>query len=192
MAPLEYHKESDFPSVTEVLAPYSGYDQIPPWHIEKAAERGTIVHAHSAAIALGRWAPPPRDEYRGYVESVRLWIEAFVDEVLLVEEELEDPELCYCGHPDLIVRSKKLGGVILPDLKTPAVFHRKVWGAQLTAYQNLAKKDPRFDHLPPIDRIGSLRLNVEGKMARFDELTDNRVAYWAAFYGALIAHRFFM
>ena len=190
MRPHEYHKESDFPSVTEVLSPYSGYDKIPPWHLEKAAERGTIVHAHCAAFALGKWAPTPREEYRGYVQSGIRWIEEYVDEVLLAEEELEDPELCYCGHPDLIVRSRKLGGVILPDLKTPVALHRKIWGAQVVAYERLAKADPRYD-LPDIDRVGSLRLDAQGKMARFDDLTGNRVAYWAAFYGALMALRFF-
>lgn len=183
-------KQSNYPSVTEVLSPYSGYDQIPPWHLEKAAERGTIVHAHCAAIALGQWAPSPKEEYAGYVQSARLWFDAFVDEVLFVEEELVDSELCYCGHPDLIVRSHKLGGVILPDYKTPVNVHRKIWGAQLAGYENLAKKDPRFD-LPPIDRLGSLRLDKEGKLAKFDEFTENKIACWAAFYGALIAHRFF-
>ena len=191
MCPQKYHKESKLPSVTEVLSPYSGYDKIPPWNLEKAAERGTIVHAHCAAIALGRWAPPPKEEYRGYVQSGRLWIEAYVDEALLVEEELEDPVLGYCGHPDLIIRSKKLGGVILPDLKTPVQLHRKVWGSQLAAYERLASADPRFS-LPPIDRFGSLRLHADGRMARLDDFPDNRVAYWAAFYGALIAHRFFI
>ncbi|MBW2596741.1 MAG: hypothetical protein JRC93_12390 [Deltaproteobacteria bacterium] len=189
--PQEYSKQSEYPSVTEVLSPYSGYDQIPPWNLEKAAERGTIVHAHCAAIALGRWTPSPKDEYQGYVTSGRLWLEAYMDEPLLVEEELEDPELGYCGHPDLIIRSEKLGGVIMPDLKTPVQLHRKVWGAQLTGYENLAKKDTRFS-LPEIDRLGSLRLYEDGRMAKFDDFTDNRVAYWAAFYGALIAHRFFM
>jgi len=184
-------KQSEYPSVTEVLSPYSGYDTIPPWHLEKAAERGTIVHAHCAAIALGQWTPTPKEEYRGYIQSARLWFDAFVDEILLVEEELMDPELCYCGHPDLIVRSQKLGGVILPDFKTPVNVHRKIWGAQLTAYENLARKDFRFT-LPPINRLGSLRLNKDGAMAKFDEFTENRVACWAAFYGALMAHRFFI
>lgn len=187
MSRQEYTKVSRFPSVTKILSPYSGYDQIPPWHLEKAAERGTTVHAHCAAIALGEWAPPPKEELRGYVQSARLWLDAFMDEPLSVEEELEEPELEYCGHPDLVIRSVKLGGNILIDWKTPVAVHRKVWGAQLAAYNNLIEKSRGI----VIHRLGSLRLDVRGGIAKFDEFTANRVSYWSAFFGALIAHRFF-
>lgn len=180
-----YSKESEYPSVTEILSPYSGYDQIPPAVLEAAAERGTLVHSHCEAIAKDIWAPAPKIELRGYVQSFQKWFDLFVDEVLLVEVELEDHDLGYCGHPDLAVRSSSLGGKLLLDLKTPEQLHRKIWGSQLSGYERLVR--PRFK----VDRIGSLRLRKDGKMARFDEFTDNRVSYFAAFYGALIAHKFF-
>jgi len=182
-----YIKHSKFPSVTQVLAPYSGYDKIPPWHLEKASERGTIVHDHLAAYALGQWTPNPKPEYAGYVDSARKWLDMFMDEVVLSEAELEDEVLGYCGHPDLIIKSRKLGGVILIDYKTPAVVHRKVWGAQLAAYEKLATANG----YPAVDRFGSLRLNADGRLAKFDEFTDNRIAFWSAFFAALCAHRFF-
>ena len=60
----------------------------------------------------------------------------------------------------------------------------------MAGYENLLKEDPKYK-IPKVDRIGALRLSPEGKIARFDEFTENRIAYWAAFYGALIAHNFF-
>lgn len=181
---------SKYPSVTEILAPYSGYDRVPPHLLDAASARGSLVHAHCAAIAKEEWAPAPRQEARGYIVSFQKWFDAFVDKVLFVEGELEDPELGYCGHPDLIVKSRKLGGVILPDLKTPAGV-KKVWGSQLAGYENLSRKDKRIS-LPPIDRLGSLRLDKDGAMAKFDEFTENLLAYFGAFYAALAAHKFFM
>ena len=182
-----YTKKSKHPSVTHILSPYSGYDRIHPMHLGKAAERGTIVHSHCASIALGEWRPSPIPEYRGYVKSFRQWFDVYVDDALLVEAELEDNELGYCGHPDLVVQSEKLGGVILIDLKTPVSVHRKVWGAQLVAYQRMIEKAEGI----VCQRIGSLRLKKDGAMAVFDDFTGNAVACWAAFYGALIATKFF-
>lgn len=182
-----YTKKSKFVSVTKVLSPYTSYDTIHPTVLGKAAERGTAVHSYCAAHLLGQWTPPPNSEYRGYVESAQKWVDAFVDESILVEAELEDHELKFCGHPDAVVQSKKLGGVILIDWKTPAQVHRKTWGAQLSAYERLAKAN----NLPLINRIGALRLNKDGSMARFDEFTDNRLAFWNAFFAALVAYRFF-
>ena len=182
-----YSKKSKYPSVTRVLSPFSNYDTIHPTTLGRAAERGTVVHSHCSAYLLGQWTPPPNPDYRGYVESARQWIDTFVDEVLLVEQELEDHELQFCGHPDTIVRSAKLGGVLLIDWKTPAQVHRKNWGAQLAAYERLAKANG----YPAIDRIGALRLNKDGSMARFDEFTENRLAFWNAFFAALVAYRFF-
>jgi hypothetical protein len=188
MCAEKYHKTSRYPGVTTILSPWSGYDRIHPVHLGRASERGTIVHSHAAAYVMGVWAPDPAPEYRGYVESAQRWIDAFIDEPLLVEEELEDHELKFCGHPDIIARSSKLGGVVLIDLKTPAAVHRKNWGCQLAAYERLAKVSGR---IPPINRFGSLRLDKNGGVAKFDEFTDNRLSYWSAFYGALIAHNFF-
>jgi hypothetical protein len=183
---MSYQKQSQYPSVTEILSPYSGYDQVPDNYLTIAAERGTLVHSYCAAIAKKEWAPDLNESCRGYVESFRRWFDAFVDDVLLVEEELEDPALKYCGHPDLLIRSSALGGVILPDLKTPKAV-KTIWGAQLAAYDNLIKRNMNIES----HRIGSLQLSESGKMAVFDEFTEFRGSYFAAFYGALIAHNFF-
>lgn len=187
MKPKNY---SGLPTVTEILEPWSGLDHIPPDRLEYAGYRGSLTHSHCAAIAKDMWVPDPTPELKGYVQSFRAWFDLYVDEVLLVEEELVDEDLGYCGHPDLIVRSAKLGGVILPDLKTPLAV-KKTWEAQLAAYEKLANKNAHRWGGYQVDRAGSLRLSPEGKSAKFDEFTRNGPHAFAAFYGALLAHKFF-
>lgn len=180
-----YTKNSKYPSVTEILSPYSDYSHIPPAVLAKAAERGTLVHSYCEAISKSEWMPNPREDLAGYVQSFQRWFNMFVDEVIMSEEELEDSDLGYCGHPDLIVRSKSLGGIILIDIKTPAIVYR-TWGPQIAAYERLARQD-----YPSINRMGSLRLDKAGKMAKFDDFTGDKISCFAAFYGALIAYKFF-
>ena len=182
-----YHKTSDLPSVTQILSPYSNYDQIPEHRLEAAAARGVAVHAYCAAHAKGAWAPTPPMEYRGYVDSFRQWFDIFECEVLLCEEELEDVQLGYCGHPDLCVRSIRLGGIILSDLKTPLALHRKPWGCQLAAYDQLVKTTKQIRP----DRVGSLQLSPDGRAAKFEDFTGNLQEYFRAFFSALVCHKFF-
>lgn len=183
----QYTKISNLPSVTTILAPFSGYKDVPVQYLDAASTRGTVVHSHCAAIALGKWCPSPIPEYKGYVDSFNDWFEKYIDKVLMVEEELACPKLGYCGHPDFLFQSEQLGGVILIDIKTP-ISKMKTWGCQVAAYEKLINETGKY---PSINRIGSLRLNKDGKTAKFDEFTDSRVSYFAAFYGALIAYRFF-
>ena len=183
---MAYFKKSAYPSVTEALSPYTGFAHVNEYVLLAASDRGVAVHAHCAAYAKGVFAPSPEKDLEGYVASFKWWFDAYVDDVLLVEEEMEDHGLQYCGHPDLIVRSSALGGVVLPDLKTPATLNKKLWGAQLSAYDNLA----RVVKIIP-DRIGSLRLKKDGSPPIFDDFTEARVSYFAAFIGALTAYKFF-
>lgn len=129
--------------------------------------------------------PAPPREYAGYVASFRWWFDRYVDDVLLVEEELADPELEYIGHPDLLVMSRSLGGIILPDLKTPLT-QQKVWKAQLAAYRRLLEADRHIN----ANRIGSLRLSPEGKPPIFNDYTHDPNNF-NAFYAALVAWKWF-
>jgi len=174
-----------FPSVTEVLQPFSGYGSVPESVLEAASARGTFVHAACAAIAKGEWLPRPPKEFGGYVASFRWWFERYVDDVLLVEEELTDPELEFIGHPDLLIVSKALGGIILPDIKTP-LNQQKVWACQLAGYRRLVQVDRNI--VP--DRIGSLQLSPDGKPPKFHDYTHNP-HYFNAFHAALVAWKFF-
>jgi len=176
-----------YPSVTTILRPFSGFDSsgIPESVLARASERGTLVHTLNAAYAKKQWAPSPTPEASGYCQSFRWWFDTFVDEVIICEEELVDEELGFMGHPDIVVSSRKLGGIILADEKTP-VQRKRLWGAQLAAYRRLVEKKIG----EKVHRIGSLRLSPTGLPPTFDEFTDSDHSYWAAFYGALIAFKF--
>lgn len=183
---MGYHKNSVLPSTTEILSPYSGLENVPEKYLTIASERGTRVHTYCASIALGEWIPSPEDDVKGYIESFKKWFNLFVNEVLLCEEEIEDKDLGYCGHPDLVVLSSKLNGIVLIDLKTPTSV-KSTWGAQLAAYAQIIEKKKNIN----IGRLGSLRLKSDGRMAKFDEFTGQRSDCFKAFFAALIAYNFF-
>ena len=46
-----------YPRVTEILKPFTSYDKVPREVLDKAAARGTSVHAICAGIAKGAWIP---------------------------------------------------------------------------------------------------------------------------------------
>lgn len=184
-----YEKTSRFPSVTQILSPYSDLTGIPDHVLLTASERGTAVHSYCAAYARKEWVPDPPEDLKGYFKCFQKWFDLYVDEVYLTDDvELVDPILKYCGHPDLLCRSKKQGGVLLIDLKTPVNVKKQMWGCQIAAYKGLIDEAKGY---PQIDRIGSLRLNSEGKAAKFDEFTENLIVYRGYFIAALQLYKFF-
>lgn len=158
-------------------------DRISDSVLEKASERGTAVHSYCASIANREFLPPLPNEYQGYIISFKNWYSAYVDKPIYIEKEFEDHELGYCGHPDMVVKSIKLGGNILVDFKTPVTLKRKIWGAQLCAYERLVPCK--------VHRMGSLRLDKDGGIAKFDDFTGARTTHFAAFYAALQAYKYF-
>lgn len=181
---MAYHKSSKLPSVTQVLAPFVDYSRIPEHVLTRASERGSRVHAICAARLAGLWHPPITPDVAGYVESFQRWADLAVESVTMVEPEMEDPVLGYCGHMDAILRIKGDDGESVADLKTPATAMR-TWRAQLAAYRNLAEVNGH-----KISRVFSLRLDKAGGRAKVDEYTGTTQADFAAFLSALNAWRY--
>jgi len=181
---MAYHKSSRFPSVTQVLAPFADYSSVPAHVLELASERGSRVHAICAARLAGLWHPPITVDVAGYVESFQRWADLAVESVSMVEPEMEDPALGYCGHLDAILRIWGDSGESVADLKTPATALR-TWRAQLAAYRNLAEANGH-----KISRVFSLRLDKTGGRAKVDEYTGTTRADFAAFLSALNAYRY--
>ncbi len=171
------------PSVTRVLSPFADFSGIRPEVLAHAAERGTKVHQACAAIVQGLWVPDLDEEVAGYVESFKLWFPV-VEEVVLSEEELVDPDLGFKGHPDLICRIRGDSRLTLIDFKTPLA-KGPLWRTQLSAYRHLAHVS-KYD----VERIASLRLKASGKRPILDEYT-HAGGDLQAFLGALTAYRFF-
>ncbi len=175
---------SKFPSVTQVLSLYQDWSNIPFTVLDNAAERGTRVHQICAALVQDLWVPEIPDECRGYIESFKLWM-PYIQETLLVEAELIDEDLGFCGHPDWVGKIKGDADYTVLDWKTPLAKGR-LWGAQLAAYRHLALKYGGRSTM----RIASLRLKKDGSAPILDEYKiDPRDM--KAFQSALNAYRYF-
>lgn len=176
------------PSVTEVLGVYTDWSKIPPDVLEHACARGTAVHEVCAAIASGiPWMRAVPEEQVGYIKSFEAWMDAAVEEVVLVEKRLFDNHHGFHGKPDLVVRMKGDEGLSVPDLKTPAT-EQRVWRGQMAAYRHLVQE--RFPH-EEVSRQFSLRLDRNGGLPRLKEYTGTYLSDWAAFLNALYAYNHF-
>ena len=170
------------PSVTQVLSPWADFGRVDPAVLERAALRGTAVHAACLAETTGFWAPPD-PEIEPYVESFRLWRPRV--EIIKAEFELADPVLSLYGHPDLLVRFAGDTALAIIDLKTPAAYN-SIWRAQLAAYKYMAVKNGL-----DVVRVGSLRLQKDGRPPILNESTATYPRDLAGFIAALDAWLYF-
>src|SRR4051812_22392174 len=109
----------DVPRVTEILRAYTNYDQVPKDILEKAAARGTTVHALCAGFAKGNWIPDGMisDEHIGYVNSFKKWTESQVKKFVIIEKRFTDEQLKYSGQLDFVIVGSD-DELYLIDLKT--------------------------------------------------------------------------
>lgn len=137
------------PRVTEVLRYFTSYDRVPSNILEKAAARGSSVHAICAAIANGLWMPENMwpVEYAGYITSFDKWRDSQVQKFEIVEKRYEDDELGFTGQLDFVFIGND-NKLYLADIKTSAQ-PQKTYPLQLAAYDIL------------LHRNG---INVEGSM----------------------------
>lgn len=136
-----YHKETilNFPRVTEILRPFTSYDKVPPLILEKAASRGTSVHAICASIAKGAWIPDSMidEELLGYVTSFSRWSEAQVKSFVLIEKRFQSNPLQFTGQLDFVIEGHD-GLMYLADLKTSSK-PQKTYPIQMAAYDYLLR-----------------------------------------------------
>lgn len=127
----------EYPRVTEILRPYTEYSSVPTDILQRAAERGTSVHAICAGLAKGAWIPDGmiKQEYFGYVQSYRRWAEAQCKAFPIVEMRMQDETLGYTGQIDLVAKMHD-DELYLVDLKTSAR-PQKTYPIQMAAYRNL-------------------------------------------------------
>jgi len=136
---MAYENSTGLPSVTTIISPYVDVT----FMTEEGRERGTCVHDVLAAYLTGLFCPAPPDEWKGYCDSGKRWIDENVDRVTLVEKRLIDPKLKYCGKPDLIAYLKRIPGTGLFDFKTSQQ-EAKSNPIQNAAYRHLAEVNGIF------------------------------------------------
>jgi len=131
----------DYPRVTEVLKAFTSYDQVPRDILNRAAAKGTSVHALCAAIAKGEWIPEGMidEELRGYVRSFKKWADEYVEKFLIIEKRFSDEGLQFSGQLDFVILDKA-GELYLVDLKTSSR-PQKTYPVQMAAYDYLLKNN---------------------------------------------------
>lgn len=131
----------DYPRVTEVLKPFSNIEHIPEKILKNAATRGTSVHALCASIAKGAWVPDTliEEEYKGYVESFKLWANAQVKKFHVIEKRYTEESYKYTGQVDYVVIGTD-NEYYLIDIKTTSR-PQKTHPIQMAAYTRLLQNE---------------------------------------------------
>ena len=168
------------------MAPHSDFSHVPAHILGPAQDRGDLCHEFYALYAQKLWIPDIPVNLSGYFRSFTLWFDEFVEEVILVEEELRDLDRRYCGHPDFIGRLRGDSGLILIDWKTAAALS-KIWRLQIAGgYRGLAEKNGY-----PITRVASLRPQKDGKIAKLQGYERTMAYDLSVFLAELAVYRFF-
>lgn len=159
--------DMDYPRVTEVLRAYTSYDQVPKEILERAAARGTSVHALCAGIAKGAWIPDGMigEDLIGYVNSFKKWASAQVGKFVVVEKRYTDDENKFSGQLDFVI----LGSdeqLYLVDLKTSSR-PQKTYPVQMAAYDYLLR-----NHKIQVKGAMLVYLNKDGEFPEVHLLED--------------------
>jgi hypothetical protein len=170
--------------VSSALSYYSDFSAIKPDVLAAAAARGTRVHAAIASYLTGAFSVPellPGEDLM--FESLVLWVDAMVAEVIDVEPELKSIDLGYVGHPDLIARLKNRSLAVV-DFKTPQN-EAMGWPIQIAAYRQLVAE--KYLEAPDGYAVSP---RPDGKIARAFLYGKNPL-HFNVFLSALNCHRYF-
>ena len=177
---------SQVPSVTEILKPYQDFSRVNPSDLELAADRGAIIHSALACRAMGLWYEREGipEGYRGYFDSGCRWLDHYVKEVKIVEQQLVHKVMGFHGTPDIICVLKGDEEQGVWDYKTGALTH-PTWEVQLGGYVGLCMANGI-----PISRAGYVQLRADGKLPKVTDLTSRMYFLWTVFHAFLRVHQF--
>lgn len=130
----------EYPRVTEILRAFSSFESVPKDILERAAARGTAVHALCAGLAKGAWLPDIMidEEFSGYIASFKQWAAMQVSKFVTIEKRFTDEDLKYSGQLDFVILGTD-NELYLVDLKTSAR-PQKTYPVQMAAYDHLLRK----------------------------------------------------
>jgi hypothetical protein len=116
---------------------------------KQAADLGTRIHAHLAAIMLGTERPEVREDEEGHLAALDEWLAEAKPEPIAAEVSVWGGT--YAGTPDLVARVWGNAAPVLVDLKTGSSATRPAYRAQMVAYARaglLIHDDGREDSMP--------------------------------------------
>lgn len=138
------------------------YKEAPPWQLEAAAERGTVVHAATQLLDQNGTALIDPD-YAPYLQAYAAFLRDHTPQWSLIERSFYHPDDDYAGTID---RYGLIDGLrTLVDIKTTYTVHKPLCAASLNLYRRL------LDHNGhPVDRLVILHLQKNGryKLIPFD------------------------
>lgn len=164
----QYEMDGDrLPSVSELcrFIARETYADVAQYNLDRAAERGTLVH--KACEALDVYGRAEVDEaVAGYVNAYAMFRRDHVVEWRMVEKSLHHPADRYAGTID---RYGTLDGVeTLLDIKTSYTVHKRLAVAQLNLYRRMLEANG----VQP-DRLVILHLQRDGyKLVDIDRRDD--------------------
>jgi len=168
------------PSVTQILAPLSSFEGIPPHVLDAKRDLGQRVHFACQLDDehdLDESSVEP--DVEPYLAGWRRFLRESGAVVVHNEQQVADPVLRFAGTLDNVLEVPTYTGRWLVDKKTCFSLPMAV-GPQTAAYMR-AFADPT------VTRRAALRLRPDGTY-RFDPLTG--ADDWSAFMACLCLHRF--
>jgi hypothetical protein len=133
--------------------------------LDRAASRGTDVHALAEAYAKTGSMPQWADEISGYVDALRRFFDEHQPRPVLVEYTVFNNDIGYAGSFDMVCQLDAFDGVnVMLDYKTSKAIYPDV-AAQLAAYANgneYIDDNNTPQPMPKIEKAVAVRLAADG------------------------------
>lgn len=132
--------------------------------LDRAASRGTDVHALAEAYAKTGVMPPWADEISGYVDALRRFFDEHQPTPVLVEHTVFNREIGYAGSFDMVCKLTAFDNAnVVLDYKTSKAIYPDV-AAQLAAYaRGIEYVDgDQLPAMPEIAHAVAVRLAADG------------------------------
>jgi hypothetical protein len=133
--------------------------------LDRAASRGTDVHAIAETYAKTGSMPAYAAEIGGYVDALRSFFEQHQPEPVLVEATVFDDVVGFAGSFDMVCKMPAFGDeLVILDYKTSKAIYPEV-AAQLAAYAHAAEyvlDDNTVHKMPKITKGVAVRLAGDG------------------------------
>jgi hypothetical protein len=134
--------------------------------LDRAASRGTDVHAIAEAYAKTGILPQWAESISGYVDALRRFFDEHQPRPVLVEYTVFNSDVGYAGSFDLVCQLDAFDGAnVMLDYKTSKAIYPDV-AAQLAAYANATEyidDNNQPQPMPKIDRAVAVRLAANGE-----------------------------
>ena len=158
--------------------------------LDRAASRGTDVHAIAEAYARTGTLPVWADEIGGYVEALRAFFADHQPTPVFIEQTVFNNTVGYAGSFDMICRMPQFGDdLVILDYKTSKAIYPEV-AAQLAAYafgEEMLDDDGTAQPMPEIKHGVAVRFAIDGS---YEVIGCDINLGWEYFKGAKALHKF--